>query len=513
MYQSYPPPPVYSYGQSGQPVYVASTGAAPAYSYQQEGQSSQPPNYSAHQHIQHAKLSSTPISSDSSSTSPVRSDSDRVYRDLIWGILFFLQLITVFVAGFICYSHYKTEILSDVGSSSVNQGQWSLVALTLLVASFLGSIWLYALKYHTAGLVTASLYFGLLLSALAFVLFVVSGQVIGAVFMAIMFLFQCLYVYSVRSRIPFTVELLLTAVKATETFPHSYTVVFGGFFIQFGVLFAWSVSSSSIIVALNHSHISPGALYCISALLILSFYWTMMTINNTIHTIISGVSASWYFLVSSSAHPKNVVWGSIRRACTFSFGSIALGSLIVAVIRTLRVLLNNARSHARGSQNMGAQILLCCAECLLSIIEGLIAYINKYAFSIISIYGKPYFESASQAWDLLTSRGLDAVINDSLVDGVTTMMVLISGIITAIFSSLVAYYSFHSDWRIWLAVGLIAGIAVTLLISEMIESTVLTLFVCLAMDPAALARTKPEDYHRITSALNDRGFGSVLVVV
>ena len=44
---------------------------------------------------------------------------------------------------------------------------------------------------------------------------------------------------------------------------------------------------------------------------------------------------------------NNPTCDSLKRACTTSFGSIAFGSLVVAVLHTLRAMIRMARDSAR----------------------------------------------------------------------------------------------------------------------------------------------------------------------
>ena len=56
---------------------------------------------------------------------------------------------------------------------------------------------------------------------------------------------------------------------------------------------------------------------------------------------------------------------SYVRALTYSFGSICLGSLIVALIQAVKEMVHQAREN-------GDSMLACCAECLIGCIEALV---------------------------------------------------------------------------------------------------------------------------------------------
>jgi hypothetical protein len=76
--------------------------------------------------------------------------------------------------------------------------------------------------------------------------------------------------------------------------------------------------------------------------------------------------------------PEHPVFGAVKRASTTSFGSICLGALLVAFIRTVRFFIRMAEQNARNSNNTLAACVLCFVECILGWLESLINYINQY---------------------------------------------------------------------------------------------------------------------------------------
>jgi hypothetical protein len=90
-------------------------------------------------------------------------------------------------------------------------------------------------------------------------------------------------------------------------------------------------------------------------------------LKNTIHVIISGVYGSWYFAPNSPA--KGATRGAFKRAVTYSFGSISLGSLLVAIIQFLRQICSAAQRNASADGNMVGAILFCILGCLIGILN------------------------------------------------------------------------------------------------------------------------------------------------
>jgi len=129
---------------------------------------------------------------------------------------------------------------------------------------------------------------------------------------------------------------------------------------------------------------------------------------------------------------------------TTSFGSICFGSLLVAIVQALRQLANTARNN-----NDANPILLCCAQCILSCLESILEYFNKWAFVYVGLYGYSYIEAGKNVMTLFKNRGWDAIIADNLVG--TTMFFLslavglITGCIGILFATQTSWYDNYAN--------------------------------------------------------------------
>ena len=227
----------------------------------------------------------------------------------------------------------------------------------------------------------------------------------GGIVFLIFGLFAAFCFYTWIPRIPFSVLMLQTAIDVSKKFGHVYLVSFLGGLIAaaFGAYF--SVSLVAIYVKYepgNNPACSAGG-NCSSATVIglivfitFAAYWITEWLKNTIHTTISGVYGAWFFAPNNP--PKGATRGAARRALTYSFGSISLGSLLVAIIQFLRQACSVARSNAAGTGNFATDCAFCILQCILGLVEWAIQFINRYAFSYIALYGKSYFQSAKATW-------------------------------------------------------------------------------------------------------------------
>ena len=231
--------------------------------------------------------------------------------------------------------------------------------------------------------------------------------------------------------------------------------------------------------------------------IVFSMYWSNQIVDNVVHTTVCGVFGTFYFLQGTGAAIVKPVWNSFSRSMTYSFGSIAFGSLIVALLQLVRFLIDSTRN---GRESAAA----ACADCLIGILEGLVKYFNYYAYVHVAIYGKPYIESGKDTWELIKSHGVDVIINDCLIEkcmGVGNLLISLSSALCAYTAG--SFVSRGSDNALPIVVTATVFLLSLMLCSvatQLIGSGSSATLVCFAEDPSALQRSKPELYREITSA-------------
>ncbi|KAI0051819.1 hypothetical protein FA95DRAFT_1602318 [Auriscalpium vulgare] len=229
-----------------------------------------------------------------------------------------------------------------------------------------------------------------------------------------------------------------------------------------------------------------------------------MTISNVaLATLAGGPFGSWYYFGprEQGLMLKHPTLGAFLRASTLSLGSIAFGSLIVTILEIIRLLLR-AVQNAGSDDNSGigavVAVLACCADCLVGCIEGMVQYFNRYAYIEIALYGKPYIRAAKDTWRLFKDRGIDALVNDSLVSMTLTWGAYAVGLMCSLFGFLYLRYthpSYNESGQYTAPVMLfsfVIGAQLHLTLASAIEAGVSTIFVGLGEDPGVLAIRAPE---------------------
>ncbi|KAI8627462.1 duf580 domain-containing protein [Xylariaceae sp. FL1651] len=311
-------------------------------------------------------------------------------------------------------------------------------------------------------------------------------------------------------RIPFSALMLKTAIDVSKTYGHIFLVSFLAGLLATAFAAYYSVTFVAVYAKYSPEGGNPacsaGGGGCSSAkviglLVFITFaaYWISEVIKNVTHTTISGVFGSWYFF-NPSEHPRAVTRGALKRSLTYSFGSISLGSLLVAIINFLRQICSIARQSEAAQGNGLAAIMFLVLGCILSLLDWAVQFLNRYAFSYIALYGKPYFAAAKDTWNMIKQRGIDALINECLLGPVFSMGATFVGYACALLAYLYleytspAYNSNGSYTPVVLAFSFLIGLQICNIFTTPLSSGIDTIFVASAWDPTRLMQNHPDLY-------------------
>ncbi|KAJ3158696.1 putative choline transporter, neither null mutation nor overexpression affects choline transport [Geranomyces michiganensis] len=368
-------------------------------------------------------------------------------------------------------------------------------------------LYVLAIRRFASQLITASFLGNTVVAGTLGLFYLASGAMIPAFFALAYAAIHVFMYFLYRSRMEFSRVMLENVINIADQYRATFVASLAGSVVQTFWVLTWLVSAIAG-ARLVQSTENDFAKYAVVTYVTFSLYWTSQIIKNVVHVTVSGVFATYYFTAIQTAEGsvvvpvRNPTIKSAKRALTTSFGSIAFGSLIVALIQTLRAVLNTIRRNAQDDNNNALALAATCADCILSMVEAFVAFINVYAYTQVAIYGKSYLEAGRDTWALLQSRGIDLIINDDLTNGVLSM----GGILVAFVSGTLGYtlglikdYTPPMIWSL-AALGFVAGLLQFWVLAEVVRSGVATTFVCLAEDPDALQRTKPQLYREFAHA-------------
>ena len=269
-----------------------------------------------------------------------------------------------------------------------------------------------------------------------------------------------------------------------------------------GVVGAWAAVWYCAVIEVNAmlggDH-ADGNIYFANAWLFLTLFWGELVIMNIAFTTTAGAVADSYFSPADVTSEgvlccRPAAWSALRRACTTSLGSIAFGSLIVAIIKTLKTL---ARQVQRETDNSALKLVFCCLACILDCIERFFQWLTEWAFVYAAIYGTGFVESGTRVFELLSHSGIGAVTTTVLVDPVLSLASVVGlgcGLGLGYAAVLVTQVYAHAFGCV---VGGLVGFAVVSVGLSPVYAGCKSLFVCIAEEPDVLAQRAPELHGKI----------------
>ncbi|KAJ3261960.1 putative choline transporter, neither null mutation nor overexpression affects choline transport [Boothiomyces macroporosus] len=532
--QQYPQQQQYGQQQYGQPQYQKPAEYQQPYQqpYQQQYQQQPAPNAYQQQYqqpppnFQHSPQNSDrPSAQSNDPLIPKKEDRFKASaaKD-VWAILLWVVCLTGSVAvSFYAYTNMNkapsdatkvrtTTTSSSNGSTDINLNvptKDMIIGFSIsAVAGFIFSLVYFLLIQKFAGtLITITMVIACVLNFVVAGIFFALGQIVPAIIWLILAAIIAWCYWSWRSRIPFAKVMLKNVTSITGKYPATIFVGVIGLVFQLAFVTYWAFGAVSITQLVQNKVVSQGVGYGLLVYMVFVFYWTSQIIGNAVHITNCGLFATYYFQGVSDGNGgvtlavSNPTAKAAKRAMTSGLGPNCYGSLLIALIETLKFIINNARND-QSNDNIACQLLLCCIACILSMFEDLLEYFNRYAFAQVAIYGKDYCSAAKDTWELAKSRGIDAIINDNLISNVLSIGSLIIGLLTGGIALLYVKSStdFEGTVVAYVFFGVIAlfiGIVEFSVLAGVIDSGVVTTFVCLAEDPQALLNTKPQLYQKI----------------
>lgn len=240
----------------------------------------------------------------------------------------------------------------------------------------------------------------------------------------------------------------------------------------------------------SHSCASPKLYGWAYFWLLLSLFWTSAVIANIVHCTVSAAVAKWWRVGYPS---PTIVQEGFERAITTSLGSICMGSLLVAVVRTLRSVLHFATKRLSSVQASGLarSIQICILRALsyfLGLLDRIIVYFNRYALCFVAIHNYDFLRASQSASMMFRERGWSMLLNDDIID----MVLNVGHVIIGTVSMTVGYIygrltGLSHAYTVLLTVfGFAVGYLISIVALSTISSAVATVYLCYVDDPLAL---------------------------
>ncbi|KAK8864983.1 hypothetical protein M9Y10_010511 [Tritrichomonas musculus] len=454
-------------------------------------------------------------------TFSINTKSNHRYNDLGWLIAFWINFAaTVGVIAWICISYkdylsnddyrpnyYNNNRHDDEPGDLDSNDLLKTLGFGFLIAVALNIFHYCFCTFAPVAYIHVGLIVNIIVSILLCILPVLTGNYWFILYPVINVLFSICIYCCCRKYIKLSAEILRVTCKILCRYP-SY----------FFLVFLESIWESVICVAFTLAFYFVSAAnitYFIYIYLVFSYFWITITFGYVTYMIGAGLGSSWYFLNNTEYFPSSPVWESFKRSMTTSFGSASLAGFLLAVVNTLRAIIQSGDTSSDNSTTaMVLCVLKCIALCILNVLEACISFINRYALIYCATFGVPFKEGCRRWCELSCHKFVDVIMSGNCI----SLSLVYNGLVFVVGAGLLGYglgYLLYKDTdKVETAELIICIFAVCFTLSifaiflQPVSTVSDTLLVCFAEEPNQMKTADNSLYEKLkefySEALNER---------
>ena len=169
------------------------------------------------------------------------------------------------------------------------------------------------------------------------------------------------------------------------------------------------------------------------------FYMTA-TISAYASFIYSSSACIWYF-TSEKGIESHPIRKSFKRGIRYHFGSLAFGSLIIAIVRLIMVWLEVIKrrvekTSTNKTESKCFKCIISCLQCCMGCVGKVMEYVNKHAYIQIALKGDSFCTAAWEGFALIV-RNLGRF---TALSAIGTVFSLIGTIFISVASGVIGYF-------------------------------------------------------------------------
>eukprot|EP00828_Plagiopyla_frontata_P009593 TRINITY_DN1495_c0_g1_i2.p1 TRINITY_DN1495_c0_g1~~TRINITY_DN1495_c0_g1_i2.p1 ORF type:complete len:641 (+),score=63.83 TRINITY_DN1495_c0_g1_i2:43-1923(+) len=253
----------------------------------------------------------------------------------------------------------------------------------------------------------------------------------------------CCYYHKIRLAIAVlkTATAYVADVKTTLLIPPLNVIavmIFWAWWVV-GFLFIYTIAETekSNTTSFSNTVRKEETNYCL-IYYVFGGLWKNAFIMALCQFIIGSSVCIWYFSKGQGQTCHKPISRSLYRAFRYHLGSLAFGSLILAIVQFIRLVLTYIQKQCESSklsENKLVQCVLRCAQCYVACLERFIEFLNKNAYIQIALSGKGFCGAAKDAMCLIIQNaGRFAVVH-----GIGQIFIFLGKIFICAFATLGGY--------------------------------------------------------------------------
>ncbi|XP_071963172.1 choline transporter-like protein 4 [Antedon mediterranea] len=187
----------------------------------------------------------------------------------------------------------------------------------------------------------------------------------------------------------------------------------------------------------------PNYVYWFLAYSLVGLFWILNFISALGETTLAGAFASYYWAFTKPDDIKSLpLLRSFWRCIRYHVGSLAFGSLVIAIIQLIRVGIEYVERNVSNAENVFTKFVFKCCKCCFWCLEKFMRFLNRNAYIEIAVYGKSFCTSAKNAFFLLMRN----IARVAVLNGITSFMLFIGKMVITLGTAYGAALYFNNYW-------------------------------------------------------------------
>lgn len=154
--------------------------------------------------------------------------------------------------------------------------------------------------------------------------------------------------------------------------------------------------------------------------------------------VVASACTMWYYSHGPGQELDSPILRSYKMVFRYHLGSLAFGSLILAIVQFLQLVVEAFKKQAEANgaaNNKCFEYVINCIRCCLACVERIVQFINKTAYIQIAIRGKNFCMAAYDGFNLVWSNAMRYAI----VGGVGEIIMFLGKILISVGTALCFY--------------------------------------------------------------------------
>ena len=162
--------------------------------------------------------------------------------------------------------------------------------------------------------------------------------------------------------------------------------------------------------------------------------------------LIASSACMWYYSHGPGQDLHFPILRSLGRIFRYHLGSLAFGSLILAIIQFIELVVEAVKQQLTktgADKNKAVEYVMTCVQCYLACLERVVAFLNKNAYIQIALRGKNFCMASKDGFEIVWSNPL----RFGIVAGVGSIIMFIGKLLIASATTAVMWAIFtYSGW-------------------------------------------------------------------